>query len=246
MSAMINISARPRPATSRRTRQIGQGGVIGTRVRRKGFIPRTFRAPKTVVIVQRPGEKKFFDQSLAVATTAAWAIISVSVCIPAQGTGIELRIGDSISVTSLNFRMYLSMNAVEAQAAPSPTILTRIIIGVSNRGQLAATTDVVDTGSTSDLLSYYQNSTIRDFTILKDFFVKVDPHALNEGVVNSFAHGTSISDVVKFTHTFKKPLQVRFGAASTNVTQNAFFIMAISSATGGTQNIECRTRYTDA
>jgi len=246
MSASINISQRGiRRAASARRKRVGVARPFQTR-RPNVFVPRQPIAAIVRRQVARMGEKKFFDQSLATATTNAWAIILASAVALGQGQTVETRIGDKLNLISFNFRMFLSMNALEAQVTPSPVILTRIIIGVSHVGVIGATTDVVDTGSTSDLLSYYQNTTISDFTILKDFFIKVDPHALNEGAVDSFAHGTSISDVVKFTHTFKKPLQLRFGAGTTNVTQNSIFILAVSSSTGGIQNIETRARYSDA
>ena len=242
MSASINISSQSSQGSRGIARMARQRVVLPAKRRKT----RTrIYLPQRTYAVRPTGEKKFFDSSLSTATTAAWAIILNSAVIPTQGAGALQRTGDKLSILSFNFRIYLSMNAVEAQAAPSPTILTRIIIGVSHVGVIAATTDVVDTGATADLLSYYQNSTISDFTILKDFFIKVDPHALNEGVTNSFAHGTSISDVVKFTHTWKKPLAVKFGAGTTNVTRNSIFVMAISSATGATQNVEIRARYLD-
>lgn len=248
MSASINISSRSRRATARRTRLIGQGGFMGGVKRRRpvrsAFIPRPIR---TIVVRQpRLGEKKFFDQSFATATTAAWAILAASIVIPAQGVTVETRVGDKLSLTSINFRMFLSMNAVEAAAAPSPVILTRIIVGVTHVGVIAAATDVVDTGSTSQTLSWRKIPTVTDFTILKDFYIRVDPHALNEGAVNSFGHGTSVSEVIKFTHVFKKPIPVRFGAGTTTVVQNSVFILAVSTATGGVQNIETRARYLDA
>ena len=247
MSASINISSRGRRASARRTRLVGQGGFTGG-VKRRRVAPRirTFALPRQIVVRRSTAEKKFFDTSLATATTAAWAIIQASGFIPGQGQTVETRIGDKVSVTSINFRMYLSMNALEAQAAPSPVILTRIIVGISHQDVIGAASDVVDTGSTSQLMSYYTNTTIGDFTILKDFMIKVFPHALNEGTANAFAHGVSISDVIKFTHTFKKPMVVKFAAGSTTVKKNALFILAVSTATGAVQNIETRIRYTDS
>ncbi len=248
MSASINISSGTRRTTARRTRLLGQGGFMGgpKRVRRQF---RQQPRPITAIvrrIVQRTGEKKFNDTSLATTTTAAWAILTQNLIAPVAGDLVERRIGDRIRITSINFRMFLSMNALEAQAAPSPMITCRIIVGINHQGGTTVTTDVVDTGSTSQLLSWYQNSTISDFTILKDFMIRVDPHALNEGSPNAFAHGTSISEVIKWSHTFKNPLELRQAAGATGVTKNSFFIMAVSTASGAVQNIETRIRYTDS
>lgn len=243
MSAAINISSRRR-----------QGRRVSARTVRAPTFTKAFRrrpnvfmrVPRQIVVRQAQlGEKKFFDNSFSTASTNAWAIITANLVIPGQGQTVETRIGDSISITSLNFRMFLSMPVVESAVVPSPVILTRVIIGISHVGILAAATDVVDTGATSASLAYYQNSTISDFTILKDFFIKVDPHALNEGAINLFSHGVSISDVVKFTHQFKKPLVMKFAAGTTTVRQNGFFVIAVSTGTGATQNIETRARYLD-
>lgn len=245
MSASINISSRRR-----------QGRRVSVRtVRappfRKGFRRRPNQfivVPRQMAIVPRAlqGEKKFFDVSLADASATSWTTLSSSLCVPAQGQTVETRIGDKLSVLSINVRVFVSMNAVEAAVAPSPVILTRFILGVIPAGGGATPGNVVDTGATTLLLSYYQNSTISDFIILKDWMVRVDPHALNEGVVNSFGHGVSVSDVIKFTHVFKKPLAVRFAAGTTTVTRGTIFLMAVSTATGATQNIETRCRFTDA
>ena len=241
MSASINISQRGirRAATARRKRLGGRTPFA--RRRPNVFVPR----PVTI-IVQRQGERKFFDSSFNNASTNTWVTTSSNICVPTQGTGNQNRLGQKISITSMNFRMYLSMNAVEAQATPSPTILSRVIVGVIRPGAGVTVGDVVDTGATADLLAYRQIDNTSDFMILKDFFIKVDPHALNEGAVNAFAHGTSISEVIKFTKVWKKPMPMKFVTASDVASQNGIFIMAISSATGAVLNIETRTRFTDS
>ena len=138
------------------------------------------------------------------------------------------------------------MNALEAQAAPSPVILTRIIIGINKIGGTVTVADVVDTGSSADLLSWRKMDTVDDFIILKDFFIRIDPHALNEGVTNSFAYGTSISQVIKYSKNFSPPLKMSYATGLDTPTRNNIFLLAISTATGAVLNIETRTRFTDS
>lgn len=191
-------------------------------------------------------EKKFFDLSNSSATSAIWNMLATNVCVPTQGTGNQNRIGQIVSVTAVNFRMFLQIAAAESAALPPPSILCRIIVGVNNGPGTTAVSDVVDEGSTTDLLSYRNIDGVTDITVLKDFYIRVDPWVTNEGAIDKFANGVKQGEVVKWTHVFKKPLQLRFDTASDNVAKNSIFLMAISSAAGATHKIEIRTRFTDS
>ncbi len=245
MSATINISSRRRQSRRVSARNVRAPPFTrGFRRRPNVFM----RVPRQIIVRQAsPGEKKFFDTSASVATTAAWAIVTglAAIAAPSQGQTIETRVGDRISVTSINVRMFLSLSTLEAQTAITPEVMTRVIVGVIKVGGTVTVADVVDTGSTTDILSYRNLNTVDQFQILKDFTVKVKPDNMNEGAVDSFAQGVALSDVIKFTHVFKKPLDVRFVAGTNTTSRNGIFVMAVSTVTGATMLFENRARYTD-
>lgn len=245
MSASINISSQRRMSTARRTRLPARSLGIRKRLSR-AHTGRITLPPRTIVRVVNPGEKKFFDSSFQTAVTASWNVFSSSLCIPAAGTGSQTRIGSAISIVSFHMSAFLQLGELEAQANPAPEILYRVIIGVARKGGTTTVADVLDTGATNQILAWRNLDETRNIRILKDFYVRLDPHALNEGTANNFANGTSNSQVIKFTHVFKKPLVLRFSLATTTITENSLFAMVIGTNVGSTLNMETRTRYTDS
>lgn len=245
MSASINISSRRHPASARRTRVIGQAGFMGGVKRRRPARAAFITRPVRIVLPPIRGEKKFFDVSAQVATAITWANQTSHLCIPAEGITAQLRIGNKINVVSLHVRCFLSVAQLESQTAPLSQIVTRVLIVQSNDGTVPAIGDVVDTGSTSDLLSWRNMDNTSEYSILSDFYLKVDPHVVNEGNINLFAHGAAASDVVRYNKNWKTPLKVQFKTGTATPSNMTFYLMAISSATGATLNIETRTRFTD-
>ena len=238
MSQSINISSGSRKTRLKRTRYVP---AKATRVRRV--------APTRTIVkyVPRQGEKKFFDRSFSVATAITWALQDAqALFIPGEGTSNKLRIGNKVNVISLHCRFILQLAQLEAQAAPLNQIVTRVLIGHSHDGSMPAVGDIVDiAGSTTDLLSWRNMDNTQEFSILSDFYLKIQPFNLNEGAINSFAHGANNSEVVRFNKLWKKPLKAQFKSGTVTPSANNFFIMAISTSLGATLNVEIRTRYTD-
>ncbi len=227
-----------------------------TRPTRRAFKPfktpvmrgkrRKFAPARTIVVHKAPHrERKFFDTSQAAASTTGWVVNNNALCIPTAGTGNQNRIGSKITIQALHMKMFLSINAVESAATPNPMIMARIIIGVAHNGGTVVTTDVIDTGASSQLLAWRQVDEVSQFTILTDFYIIAKPQDVNEGAVNVFANGTTISEVVKFTKVWKNGLPKKFITASDIATRNSLFLMAVSTATGAVLNIETRCRFTD-
>jgi len=237
MSQDINISTRRRaPARAKRARIVLPPR---TRKRRAAFVPRP------MAIVRRTGELKFFDLSFATASTAAWVILSQNLCVPTAGTGNQNRIGSRITIKSINFRMFLSINANESQTTPNPMIMSRVFVGLNVGGGTLAETFVVDTGSTSQLLSWRNIDHTEDVLMVKDFRIICKPQDMNEGSANLFANGVTISEVVSWTKTYPKGLQLKFVTGADTVARNGIFLMVVSTATGAVLNIETRVRYID-
>ncbi len=241
MSASLNISGAPF-----RKRRNGLRFTPSSIRKRNGknFRPVSFnRIPRGLVL--RKPELKFFDASTSNTTTNAWVMTLSNVCSPAEGTGDQTRIGSKINIMTFNLRAKLSVGVTESQTVPQPEVITRIIVGISHQGGTVVTTDVVDTGATTDLLAYRNMDQVGDFTILKDFYMKVEPWVTNEGAINLFATGVRESDVITYSKHWKLGLQKTFAAGTTTATKNGIFIMVISNSTGATLVLELRTRYTD-
>ncbi len=234
MSASVNLS---RP--SRRAMKPFRSPAM--RGKRRKFVP-----TKTIIkIVERQGERKFFDNSFSTASAVTWAVFSSNIVNVGEGVTNQLRIGSKIMLQSIHLRMVSTISNVESQANPINDVLTRIILGVSKNGGTVAVADILDLGSTTDLLSWRTIDTATEFTVLADFFVEVQPTQLNEGAVNLFATGEVNSPVQKFSKVFNKPLKMSFTTATTTATQNGIFLMVISTSIGATIKIETRARFTD-
>ncbi len=240
MSQDINISSRRRaPARAKRTRIVLPPR---TRKRRTAFV-----VPRQMArAIVRRGELKFFDTSLAQASTASWVVISQNLCVPTQGNGNQNRIGSKINIHSLNFRMFLSVNAAESQTTPNPMIMARVFVGVNVGGGTVTNTFVMDTGATSQLLAWRNIDHTEDHLMIKDFRIIAKPQDMNEGSANLFANGTTISEVVSWTKTWPKGLPMKFVTGADTVARNGLFMMFVSTATGAVLNVETRCRYTDA
>ncbi len=213
---------------------------------RTARVKRKFNPARQLVVRKARGEMKFFDTSLAQASTVTWTVISQNLCVPTQGTGNQQRIGSKITIHSFNFRMFLSSNAVESQTTPTPQIMSRVFVGINVGGGTVTNTSVMDTGSTSQLLSWRNIDHTEDHTMIKDFRLLVKPSDMNEGSANLFAAGTTISEVVSWTKVWPNGLPMKFVTAADTLARNGLFMMLVSTATGAVLNIETRTRYTDS
>ncbi len=242
MSQTLNISSRRSSSRPVRVRS----------VRAPTFTRKFRRRPNTFAIVPRPmprakltAELKFFDTSFAQASTVTWVVISQNLCVPTQGQGNQNRIGSKITIRSLNFRMFLSSNAVESQTTPTPQIMSRVFVGINVGGGTVTNTSVMDTGATSQLLSWRNVDHTEDHTMIKDFRILVKPSDMNEGSANLFAAGTTISEVVSWTKVWPKGLSLKFVTGADTLARNGLFMMFVSTATGAVLNVETRCRYTD-
>ncbi len=243
MSASINISSQSSRGSARSAR-FKRGRIVLPAKRRRITLP-----PRTTIVkfVARPtGEKKFFDLSFAEVTTTAWANIGSVFPVPTKGTDDQNRIGSKISIVSVHVNHFLSQTAAEAQAAPSPEVTTRLVMGVTKSGALPGVGQIMDVGATTQLIGFRQLNDTDNFRVIKDWYSRSDPKALNEGAANAFAHGTSISQVTSWTHVFKKPLVMKFSSAADTVDANGLFLQAVSTLAGATNNIEIRVRYMDS
>ncbi len=240
MSQDINISSSRRPAARVKRARI----VLPPRTRKR----RTAFVPRSMTIVRRAplGELKFFDSSFALASTNAWVVASQNLCVPTAGTGNQQRIGSKLTIRSINFRMFLSINANESQVTPNPMIMSRAFVGINVGGGTVTNTSVMDTGATSQLLAWRNIDHTEDHLMVKDFRIIAKPQDMNEGSANLFANGVTISEVVSWTKTYPKGLQMKFVTATDTPARNAIFMMLVSTATGAVLNIETRCRYTDA
>ena len=113
--------------------------------------------------------------------------------------------------------MYTFLGSLESQIVPINQIQTRVIVGINIDGGATVAANVVDTGATDILIAHRNLGYTRQYRTLKDVFFKIEPLCVNEGVVNSFACGKADSQVVEFTHTFKKPLIVSLRISVTPV-----------------------------
>ncbi len=245
MSARINISQRGiRQASVRRKRS---AGVRPFQSRRPNvFIPR--RMPITQIVkraVSRLSERKFHDNSFSTASAITWSIFSSNIVNVDEGTTNETRIGVRMNLNSIHLRCFSTIPNVESQANPVNSVLTRVLMGVSAAGGTIAVAEILDLGSTTDLLSYRNLSNTGEFSVLTDFYIMVEPTSNNEGAINSFASGLTTSKVVTYSKVWKNPLKMQFLTGSTTATKNSIWLMVISNSIGATVNIETRARFSE-
>ncbi len=240
MSQEINISSRRPARSARMVRRI----VLPPRTRKK--VTRVAFVPRPVSFARRKNDElKFFDFSVAQATTVTWDVISQNLIVPTAGTGNQNRIGSKITIRSITCRAFLSVNAAESQTTPNPMIMTRSFIGLNVGGGTVTNTSVMDTGATSLVLAYRNVDHTEDHLMIIDFTMIAKPQDMNEGSANLFANGTTISKIIKWTRTYPKGLTMKFVTGADTFARNAIFLMAVSSAAGAVLNMEFRIRFTD-
>ncbi len=240
MSQEINISSRAPRRSARIQRRIVLPATRRKRTRTVAFVPRPMTFAR-----RKNDELKFFDLSLAQATTASWAVHQQNICLPTAGTGNQNRLGSKITVRSINCRAFLSINAAESQTTPNPMIMTRVFVGLNVGGGTVTNTFVFDTGATSQVMAYRNIDHTEDHLMIKDWTMIAKPQDMNEGAANLFANGTTISKLVKWNKTYPKGLNMKFVTGADTFARNAIFVMSASTATGAVLNVEFRCRYTD-
>ncbi len=199
-------------------------------------------------------ELKFADSTLNAATIGAtWAPLNpiTKDCLNAvvQGPGESEHLGRTMYMTSIHLKGFFKKVKQEAGADPTGDIILRLalVLDTDTKGAEVTATDVMDTGGTSDTFSFRNLQHTFRLKVLKDHTIIMRQFNLNEGAVNTFAHGERR---VKWAmnHRFKTPIRVLFSGTTAvvgSIVDNSIHLIAIATLTGVTLTYECRLRFKD-
>lgn len=185
-------------------------------------------------------EVKFFDSSITNANPSVAVDMSggevdpVTVaCLNAmtQGNGASQRLGRHISMRSISVRGRVSLPQVEAETFPPGNVHVLIVLVLdkqTNASQMSSEDVFVnESASVNTNASVFRNMQHTDrFTVLATRKMIIEPHIVNEGAVNAFAHGQeekTFSMHVKLRN--KKVLFADAGGTVSNIQDNSLHML---------------------
>jgi len=206
--------------------------------RNAGFIRKTgaygLRGPAGI-------EKKWFDYTINQGTIPDNGTIVPSVNGVIQGSGVNERIGNKITIRNLNCRFWVSIDNASGFVASS---VIRYIIYVDKQcnGAAATPADLL----TGALVGSYRNmDTVDRFQVLADKFLILGPKAYGSTTAGT-TFGTDSMTMRKFS--WKGALQINFGGAGGTINlirSNNIGILFIGSPSGANVQGGIRIKYTD-
>lgn len=229
--------------------------------RGNNFVPRT---PGGAII----SEMKYFDTERAlVAITAStdWTAtefdpnttqeatpVATPLCLfaPKQGAGVNNRIGKSAKLFKIKIRGLINIVAQADQTGADSAALSRIILYqdmqtniVQAQGEQVMT-DPVTADAYVAINSFQNIDNFGRFRILKDKFISLmNPNMTYDGT-NVEQQG--LTKPFKITHTFKKPVEVRFnstnGGTVADIVDNSFHVLATCTNATLVPNISYQAR----
>ncbi len=234
----ITRSKSPSTFTGRRTKSTVSRGYT----RRGGYYGRFTGSGGGI---DREGELKFFDTSVAMTGISATGTLNTSLNLIPQGTTESNRIGRKCTIKSIHWRHNLQLPEIDADATPQETGRIRLIMYQDKQcnGGAATTALILNT---SDVNSFHNLEEQGRFRILLDKTV-----AMNATSGFSDGAGVASASAVNKYAVFKKkctiPLEYsNTDGALTGIRSNNVGILAIS---GGTATCDLsgrvRVRYSD-
>lgn len=231
------------------------------RARRRGY----YRVPgRTAGALVYSPETKYFDATKAatafVATAASWAGSELdpaanSLFTPTPGSGINNRVGRKVALQKLKIKGLLTFVKESGQTSVStpPTVRLVLYQDKQTNGAQAQGEEVLQsagTGAVANQLMTFQNlANFGRFRVLKDkVYTFKFPVSAND------AAATTISNVMseipfKYTIRFRKPVLVHFnavdGGSISDVVDNSFHLIGMSTDTGTNITYESRCVFTD-
>jgi len=208
---------------------------------RKGFssVARTRGAAVT-------GEMKYFDtvvNGTALVASTAWTGTEFdgaagTLFVPVVGAGVNQRIGKGAKVIKIKIHGLIQGNAQSDQtAADNPAVIRLALVQDTQSNSVQAQGEEVftATGNAASIPLTFQNiDNFGRFKVLRDkTIVLQNPNFTYDGT-NVEQQG--LVKTWKISHTFKKPVPVRFNATNggtfADIVDNSFHIMANSSSIG--------------
>ncbi len=230
---------RPRATVQRRRRRRFRAGRGGRNRRTGGF---------------EGLELKFKDFELQEeAFTTSWAAKNVTTanCLGPvdQGSGPSNRLGRRIWAEGIYIRGEVRLLTQKAQTNASSAHVVRLCLVLDSQTNKAEVVpgNVMKTTVTNDYLTFRNLELQTRFKVLWDRTFVLTPTAMNEGAVNSFAHG-EVRRTFKIMKKFRTPLVMDFESTATpptvgQMTTNSFSIIGISTSTNINLNYVGRLRF---
>jgi len=160
-------------------------------------------------------ELKFVDTEIqGSAAGVTWTqledntVDGISIC--SQGDGESQCIGREYSIHSIHTKGIIFYTAGEAAVAPANDIFLRMVwfVDTQANGAIPTAGQWISTDGTVDALGFRNLEFTKRFRFLKDMSMSIKPGNMNEGAVNSFATGQTVTPF-EFNYKFKTPLVVR-------------------------------------
>ncbi len=201
-------------------------------------------------------EKKFqlasANELTATAFATTWATKENATmdCISgtAQGDTEDTRDGRVYHITACYINGLVSLPVAEMAVAPTGDIqyVIKLVLDTQTNGAQLTATDVMDGSGTEDTLAFRNLQHTSRFKILGTRKGIIRPWNLNEGAVNSFAHGESLR-AFNFVWVPKTPLKVicsNTGSTITGITDNSLHVIACATSTSAQLEYQVRLRFT--
>jgi len=199
---------------------------------RKTTILRRVKALATKVNAQAP-ELKYAQQTEIAGNSSYDGTLRTVSAAPAQGNTDTSRVGDSLKIKNIEFRMTTNSTATTA---------LRVIIFIDKRNFSSAVTDFLESGTIGIANSVNAVNALK----VHDYSSKY--RVLYDKVITVRPNTAGFHSVVKNFH-FKNGLKMEFLAGATTVIRNAVKMIYISANSSGftpAVNWQARTNFYDA
>jgi hypothetical protein len=201
-------------------------------------------------------ELKFADYYRSYAFTSAWTVCDPTtpstLSAVAQGDGESQRDGRVYHMDSIHLKGQIQMTTAKNESVPQPyeTVRVALVLDTQSNGATIAASDVFDTVTGPDYLSFRNLQYTKRFRVLWDHSFSLHPNNApdgNTGVNVTFTVGGGGVEFKK-SITFKSPIKVvckGTTAAIASITDNSLHMVALASDDSlGVLDYTSRLRFT--
>lgn len=183
-------------------------------------------------------EKKYLDTAIAWTGDNSTGMVQ-SICLIAQGTTDQTRIGTKLIVRNINIRWWATLDS-QTTGPNGQLVRLMVVQDLQANGAQAAVTDVLKSANQS---AFRNLDNDERFKVLYDKWQTINPTAQNAATSSAL----NVSQLKKVNKKCYIPIVISSTTNDiANVKSNNIFVLGI--ATGAVSNIsaQCRIKFTDA